>query len=508
MGTSPIVIQDNVNLNNTLTVNADGSINISGSIVASNPSVGTTNASAPTSATELGMIDAGGKLQGVSATNPLPISGSFSASFTEPVLNVQGSASSAAVLSNFPVNPTTGYRSVAVQVTAITAGNTLICEESNDGTTWAGIQTVGDTTAQASTPMTSVGKYIFPISALQFRIRQSVFSSGNGAVNAELRQNVVSYAGAAVAIQGTAAVSDATTHTTLTTINTTLGAPMQATGGTVGLVAGSAIVGKIGIDQTAPGTTNGVQVNAALPAGTNLLGKVGIDQTTPGTTNAVQANAGTNLNTSLLALEAGGNLATIAGAVSSNVVQSNTKQVNGVTTLAGAGAVGTGSQRVAVGQDTTTIAGSAPGTAGTPSAQVVSVQGIASMTPMKVDGSGVTQPVSVANDVPCLPATDAFQSGTASATGTSSTSLIPLVTSKSIYITHISLSNTSATATLVSLQDGSGGTTIWTKLVPAGGGHTLGGDLPFCKTSSGNALYFAAGTGVSTLYANAAGFAK
>ena len=31
-------------------------------------------------------------------------------------------------------------------------------------------------------------------------------------------------------------------------------------------------------------------VAAALPAGTNLMGKVGIDQTTPGTTNAVQAN--------------------------------------------------------------------------------------------------------------------------------------------------------------------------------------------------------------------------
>lgn len=57
------------------------------------------------------------------------------------------------------------------------------------------------------------------------------------------------------------------------------------------LDAGSAIAGKVGIDQTTPGTTNGVQVNAALPAGTNLLGKVGIDQTTPGTTNGVQINA-------------------------------------------------------------------------------------------------------------------------------------------------------------------------------------------------------------------------
>jgi len=51
--------------------------------------------------------------------------------------------------------------------------------------------------------------------------------------------------------------------------------------------AGSNIIGRVGIDQTTPGTTNGVQVNAALPAGTNLVGKFGIDQTTPGTTNLV-----------------------------------------------------------------------------------------------------------------------------------------------------------------------------------------------------------------------------
>jgi len=46
------------------------------------------------------------------------------------------------------------------------------------------------------------------------------------------------------------------------------------------LQAGSAIVGKVGIDQTTPGTTNGVQVNAALPAGTNTIGSVNIAQKT------------------------------------------------------------------------------------------------------------------------------------------------------------------------------------------------------------------------------------
>lgn len=72
------------------------------------------------------------------------------------------------------------------------------------------------------------------------------------------------------------------------------------------LPAGAAIVGQFGIDQTTPGTTNGVQVNAALPAGANtignvglvagaaLVGKVGIDQTTPGTTDHVSPIAGQN----------------------------------------------------------------------------------------------------------------------------------------------------------------------------------------------------------------------
>jgi hypothetical protein len=50
------------------------------------------------------------------------------------------------------------------------------------------------------------------------------------------------------------------------------------------LPVGSAVIGKVGIDQTTPGTTNGVQVNAALPAGTNVIGHVIADT---GSTTAV-----------------------------------------------------------------------------------------------------------------------------------------------------------------------------------------------------------------------------
>lgn len=83
-----------------------------------------------------------------------------------------------------------------------------------------------------------------------------------------------------------------------TTPGTTNGVQVNAA-----LPAGTNLMGKVGIDQTTPGTTNGVQVNAALPAGSAIIGNIRIDQTTPGTTNAVQANAGTNLNTSALNLE-------------------------------------------------------------------------------------------------------------------------------------------------------------------------------------------------------------
>jgi hypothetical protein len=69
------------------------------------------------------------------------------------------------------------------------------------------------------------------------------------------------------------------------------------------VAAGTNLIGKVGIDQTTPGTTNKVSIgtdgtvaiNAALPAGTNLIGKVGIDQTTPGTTNGVAAQATENM---------------------------------------------------------------------------------------------------------------------------------------------------------------------------------------------------------------------
>jgi hypothetical protein len=92
----------------------------------------------------------------------------------------------------------------------------------------------------------------------------------------------------------------------------TMGQLQQSGGGgsTTTLLAGSAVAGKFGIDQTTPGTTNGVQINAALPAGTNVIGHVITDSGTITAVTAVTAitnalPAGTNLLGQTISIPAG-----------------------------------------------------------------------------------------------------------------------------------------------------------------------------------------------------------
>lgn len=65
-------------------------------------------------------------------------------------------------------------------------------------------------------------------------------------------------------------------------------------------------------------------LNASIPAGTNIIGKIGIDQTTPGTTNLVALAANQSINNA---------------------------QVNGVATSTGTGIMGTGTQRITIASD-------------------------------------------------------------------------------------------------------------------------------------------------------------
>lgn len=162
------------------------------------------------------------------------------------------------------------------------------------------------------------------------------------------------------------------------------------------------------------------QLTCITSTGTTTVNTVGGSGLATGAGGAVAAasvtaNAGTNLNTSALALETGGNLATIAGAVSANKVAISVADGSDVTLGAKADSAwssGSGSviallknlaaslSTIATNTGAAIPAGSnligyfgGDGTAGTASTHVLTIQGIASMTAVKVDNSAVTQPV-------------------------------------------------------------------------------------------------------------------
>lgn len=100
-----------------------------------------------------------------------------------------------------------------------------------------------------------------------------------------------------------------------------------------------------------------------------------------------------------------------------------------------------------------------------------------------------------------------FTSGTASATGTASTSVVSVPASGlKVYITDITVVNTGITTTNVSIQNGNGGSTIATLIAPTGGGQSLNFRTPLATMSTATAVYFAAGNSTSTLYVTISGY--
>lgn len=101
-----------------------------------------------------------------------------------------------------------------------------------------------------------------------------------------------------------------------------------------------------------------------------------------------------------------------------------------------------------------------------------------------------------------------FVSGVATQTSTTSTSLIGAVATKSIYVTSWNCGNSGASASTIIFQDGSAGTTLGETMNPAGGGSNSPGGGVLFKTTAGNALFFAPGTGSTTQFCSAAGFSQ
>jgi hypothetical protein len=104
-----------------------------------------------------------------------------------------------------------------------------------------------------------------------------------------------------------------------------------------------------------------------------------------------------------------------------------------------------------------------------------------------------------------------FVGGTVSVTGTSSTSLVAAPgASLYLYITAVSCFNSGSTLTTVLFQNGSGGTTIWEGVAaPTGGGFTHTFPVPIGgvnNMTANTALYIQAGSATTTLYCNASGY--
>lgn len=117
------------------------------------------------------------------------------------------------------------------------------------------------------------------------------------------------------------------------------------------------------------------------------------------------------------ALESGGNLSTIAGAITATVLQGNVKQINGITPLMGNGVTGTGSIRVTIASDNTTFPVSA-----TLSAETTKVIGTVNQgtSPWVVSLSSTTITGNVAITAAALPLPSGASTSSLQTTGNTS----------------------------------------------------------------------------------------
>lgn len=238
-----------------LTIQGDPSgtpVPISGNITASSPAVSPTGAAVPADADYIG-INVGGTLTGLTGT----------ASGANIVVNAPIPAGTN-IIGKVGIDQTTPGTTNGVQVNAaLPAGANVIGAVTQSGAPWT---IIGSGTA--GSPSTAVVTIQGISSGTAVKVDPS---GGTGAVN-------VSQFGGNNVVTGTGTGGNGIPRVTVSS------------------------------DSSLASIT---AISNALPAGTNLLGKVGIDQTTPGTTNAIQATSGTTV-----AWQAEGNIA--AGSVTSS----------------------------------------------------------------------------------------------------------------------------------------------------------------------------------------------
>lgn len=187
--------------------------------------------------------------------------------------------------------------------------------------------------------------------------------------------------------------------------SSTFGAAAPATGTAVGATDGT------NMQPLTVDASGFLKVNVAAGGGSGGTSST-VGAAVPGTGTAVGLSDGTNMRVPrAFDADTGAGTEYVTGFVERVAASGGS-----TAKTFGAGATDAGTQRIALASDSAGVI--TTGTAGTAASDVVTIQGIASMTAVKVDGSAVTQPVSIAS-VPSHAvtnagtfATQAAQSGT------------------------------------------------------------------------------------------------
>lgn len=254
---------------------------------------------------------------------------------------------------------------------------------------------------------------------------------------------------------------------------------------------------------TVDGTVNAAQSGTWNV--TNVSGTVSLP--TGAATAAKQPALGT-------AGAASADVITVQGVASMTPVQVDHTKIGGNTVSTGNGTAGTGTQRVTISSDNTAFPVNATSTGD------VAHDGVDSGNPVKQGFQAKTSlPTAVADADRVNGIADKFGRqvvltnairdivGSQNTTITSSTSETTIVTAGGagvfIDLTHLAITNKSATGTLVTLKDSTAGTTRGVYYVPATGGIVLTFPTPKAQASANNNWTLTCGTSVDSVYVTA-----
>lgn len=324
-------------------VNINGTVPVSGTVTATNPSVGTTGSAAPSSSTLVGGSDgtnlralktsAAGVLSVDGSAVTQPVSGTFfqatqpvSGTFWQATQPVSAASlplpTGAATSAKQPAIGTAGTPSAdvltvqgAASMTALKVDGSAVTQPVS-GTFWQATQPVsGTVTANAGTGTFAVSAASLPLpagaatSALQSTMNTTLgspFQAGGSIGNTTFGATQATAANLNATVVTTGGVTVAK-DSSLTTINSTLGTPMQQTGGTVTANAGTgtfavsaaALPLPAGAATSALQTTGNTSLNS-IDTKTPAFGQTTMSASVPVTIASDQSTVGTTMPDSFI----------------------------------------------------------------------------------------------------------------------------------------------------------------------------------------------------------------